>query len=463
MSARKRVAIVGGGITGAVAAERLAMQFEVHLFDQGRRGPGGRASHRAVQDGVVLPDDPPIPAGALEFDHGCQFFRADDPRMQQLVDNWMAKGWCAQWNGKFGALGSDVADFFGLPSNSAPVFVGTGGMHTLPRSILAECGATVHRGVRVASMERVAGGEQDGMWTLYGVAGEAAFHDSSEAAAAAAPRRPLTAEPFHAVLLTDISSSFGDWHRASAGVPSSFSAAVRDRVRIPLFSAMVAFDRPLKLPYDGITFGNSPLWFAARSASKGFGPAVQRSTTGSSADGAAAAGCYECWTLISTPRFAVDEIQSTPMQDAVTGAFKPQEDSYLNTTPAPALLKAFMDAVTSLRPDPSPEFPTAVYLQGQRWGSALPAPAGIGGRDGFGRGAEATTEMGVTYDMSTPPLVYERPDPMESGRSAEDYLADAPLGLYYAGDFCSGRAPGFEAAALSGNDAAECLQRTLLQ
>ena len=229
------------------------------------------------------------------------------------------------------------------------------------------------------------------------------------------------------------------------------------------FSAMVAFDRPLKLPYDGITFGNSPLWFAARSASKGFGPAIQRSTTGSSADGAAAAGCHECWTLISTPRFAVDEIQSTPMQDAVTGAFKPQEDSYLNTTPAPALLKAFMDAVTSLRPDPSPEFPTAVYLQGQRWGSALPAPAGIGGRDGFGRGAEATTEMGVTYDMSTPPLVYARPDPMESGRSAEDYLADAPLGLYYAGDFCSGRAPGFEAAALSGNDAAECLQRTLLQ
>ena len=42
-----------------------------------------------------------------------------------------------------------------------------------------------------------------------------------------------------------------------------------------------------------------------------------------------------------------------------------------------------------------------------------------------------------------------------------DFLADETLGLYYAGDFCSKRNPGFEAAALSGLDVAEHMLRTV--
>ena len=41
--------VIGGGITGAVAASRIAdslSNVSIELFDQGRRGPGGRASHR---------------------------------------------------------------------------------------------------------------------------------------------------------------------------------------------------------------------------------------------------------------------------------------------------------------------------------------------------------------------------------------------------------------------------------
>ena len=243
--APQRIAIVGGGITGAMTAAALADIAEVHVFDQGRRGPGGRASHRAVEggSGTVLQDDPPIAPGALEFDHGCQFTRADDPRMKALVETWVAKGWATEWNGRFGVAGGGTSpgdffgrfgvagddkvsppmDFFGLPSNAAPVYIGVGGMHMLPRRILSSCAATVHRGVRVAGMERDA---TSGLWTVLGVSGEAAFHDSSEATAKAAQKHALTSEPFAAVILTDISSSFGGWHRASAGVPESFSAQV---------------------------------------------------------------------------------------------------------------------------------------------------------------------------------------------------------------------------------------------
>ena len=90
-----KVAVVGGGITGSVVASELSRtcenDVEVVLFDQGRRGPGGRASHRSVvkkkksdvglkrnssenEEFVVLPDDY-IEKSAFQFDHGCKWSR----------------------------------------------------------------------------------------------------------------------------------------------------------------------------------------------------------------------------------------------------------------------------------------------------------------------------------------------------------------------------------------------------
>ena len=86
-----KVAVVGGGITGSVVASELSRtcenDVEVVLFDQGRRGPGGRASHRSVikkksdvglkqntsenEEFVVLPDDD-IQKSTFQFDHGCK-------------------------------------------------------------------------------------------------------------------------------------------------------------------------------------------------------------------------------------------------------------------------------------------------------------------------------------------------------------------------------------------------------
>ncbi len=90
-----KIAVVGGGITGSLVASELIKRYDedihVVLFDQGRRGPGGRASHRSVakkiqytsngnekrgntlenDDFVILPDDN-IEDSALQFDHGCK-------------------------------------------------------------------------------------------------------------------------------------------------------------------------------------------------------------------------------------------------------------------------------------------------------------------------------------------------------------------------------------------------------
>ena len=75
---------------------------------------------------------------------------------------------------------------------------GVGGMHALPRRILAACGdgaVRVQRGVRVAGMERAdaaaGGSEKRASWRLLGVAGSAAFHDTAESAARGAARTVL--------------------------------------------------------------------------------------------------------------------------------------------------------------------------------------------------------------------------------------------------------------------------------
>lgn len=62
--APKRVAIIGGGLTGSCATNHLrsllddSASVEIILFDQGGRGPGGRASHRRVRRcGKTRPSD----------------------------------------------------------------------------------------------------------------------------------------------------------------------------------------------------------------------------------------------------------------------------------------------------------------------------------------------------------------------------------------------------------------------
>ncbi len=371
--------------------------------------------------------------------------------MRELCAQWCAAGFAAQWQGRFGSVGvaTTAVDFFGLPSDASPVYVGVGGMQKLPRALLRSSeGVTVNAGVRVSGMTRDEGASE---WTLQGVGGVAAFHDTPEAQAAATAPRVLGT--FDIVLLSDVSSSFESWHRASAGVPEAIAERVRSRVRVPLFSCMVALPTPLALPYDALTFGGgagasgdepSPVWFAARTASK---PGLSGSTHG-----------HDCWTLISTPTYAASEIARVTMQDPTTGAFRPQEDSYLNSEPGPLLYRSFARAVAPLLPPDAAPLPDApAYLQAQRWGSAFPAPAAVEGRDAMGRGPTSTEVLGVKYESAVPPLVYERPavDPATGAMHDADFLADDERGIYYAGDYCSRRPPGFEAACLSGLAAGE--------
>jgi predicted NAD/FAD-dependent oxidoreductase len=423
------VAIIGGGITGTSVASVLCSSsspIRVDLFDQGRRGVGGRSSTRSIdQDGKLL-----------QWDHACQFFRADTKKFRSVVSDWIQLGVASEWKGKFGTDDPEADpahEFFGLPSQP-PFYVGNDGMQSIPTRILSDISSdclNVFTGTRVSSMQR-----NNGQWSLFGVKGQAAYHDTPEKEAQSLSQEELLGEGYDAVVLSDVSSSFGSWHRASAGVPESFARRVRQRVgaRVPLFTAMICFATPLMVDFDAMSFHKSDsLWFAAKMQSK--------SNSSSSNE--------ECWTLVSTPEYAIKKISETPMQDPETGEFIAQSKDYLTSVPAPDLLNAFQKALI----DKVDEFPNVIHLNAQRWGSAMPSHRHLD--------CESSTRRvlsGVAYDSRRAALA---PTIRTDDDTGLDFIADDDLMLFQAGDMMSRYTPGFESAAMSGMDAAEHLLRTL--
>jgi hypothetical protein len=489
---------------------------------------------------VVLPDDV-IDESSFHFDHGCQFFRADSRPMKDFVEIWLRNGWVAPWKAEFGCLPEinikrndddddndnnnnnnnscdnkhNITDFFGIPSSTSAstgnnnnedddVYIGVGGMHLLPRRILNSSKAIVHPGTRVNSVVRRRREEEATatttkfVWDITTVVGKAAYHDTKESEAAvavakamddnttktevnddtASTTRIVVHRGFDIVIFTDISSSSDSWHRASAGVPTTFTSRLPTKIRLPLFSCMIALSKPLRdiLPFDAFTVNNnnnnklssspsskSPLWFAALSDSK---PGFPKGSSSNDDDGGVTAGPAECWTLISTPAFAVNEIQQTTMRDPSTGEFRPQENKYLNSIDGPsymlkdAFYKLVRPYLNNNNDDSLPSLEEPIYIQGQRWGSGIPIDPKRTTPDNIEE--ICGTQYATNFDGSLvyPPSSHNNnnDDDDDTGNTTDgvvDFLADDNLGLYYAGDFCSNLNPGFEAAALSAFDLAQ--------
>jgi renalase len=79
--------IIGGGITGLIAATLLQRQgLKVTILDKGR-GIGGRLATRRLGEGST--------EGV--FDYGAQYFSVEDPQFQVWVDEWLKQGIIKEW------------------------------------------------------------------------------------------------------------------------------------------------------------------------------------------------------------------------------------------------------------------------------------------------------------------------------------------------------------------------------
>lgn len=204
----RQIAIIGAGMAGLAAARRFRdAGLGVTLFDKSR-GLGGRMATRR--------------AGALQFDHGAQYFSARSERFRALVDDWLASGQVGDWD------------------NGA--YVGTPGMSAPARAMAAGC--AIAAGSQVTALHR-----GDAGWSVHDAAGPVATPGNGSFAATI-----LAVPSPQAIPLA-----------ASAGLAWS---PMQQASYAPCWALMLAFDDSLGLPADRMRPEHAAIGWIARDSSK---------------------------------------------------------------------------------------------------------------------------------------------------------------------------------------------------
>jgi predicted NAD/FAD-dependent oxidoreductase len=227
-----RVAIIGAGVSGLMAARHLKEAgAQVTLFDKSR-GIGGRLSTRY--------------ADAYEFDHGAQYFTVSDERFRSVVEEAQKTGAVAPWPGralylKTGLLTADTG---------RERWVGTPRMNSFAKYLAesAQLNPNILLGQRVKHLTR----ENDGLWTL-------SFESNDTG-----PVQDRSG--FNAVICTAPSP------QASLLLPHNFAARSKlDGAQMDAcFALMIGLKDPIDLGWDTLRVNDLPVsWLAVNSAKPG--------------------------------------------------------------------------------------------------------------------------------------------------------------------------------------------------
>ncbi|MEM8912309.1 MAG: FAD-dependent oxidoreductase [Planctomycetota bacterium] len=140
-----RVAIVGAGLAGLVAARTLQDHgMPVRLFEKSR-GPGGRLSTRRGD-------------GSKQFDHGAQYWTIRDDVFARYVRSWMDCGLVQPWMGRIVELRDGGASV--IEKKGTARYVGVPGNNAIAKHLAADLDVVVSK--QVSRLNRCAGG-----WELY--------------------------------------------------------------------------------------------------------------------------------------------------------------------------------------------------------------------------------------------------------------------------------------------------------
>jgi photolyase PhrII len=249
--APKRVAVIGAGVSGLAAARTLSDHgHRVTLFEKAR-APGGRLSTRR--------------SAGFAFDHGAQYFTVRDVRFARAVADWRQAGVVQPWQGRIGV----VADGQIRPERRAHQrFVGVPGMSAVSRHLADSLEVRPHT--------EVAGVGKRGT--------ELALLDGNGRCLHSCDVLLVSIPPAQSALLLEGLSTLSERIRA---------------VRLdPCWAAMLAFDRPLNLPFDGFFVHDAPLTWTARNSSK------------------PGRGRAECWVLHAGGSWSAAHLEHKPAEVA---------------------------------------------------------------------------------------------------------------------------------------------------
>lgn len=215
------IAIIGTGLAGLSAAQALhAAGVEVQLFDKSR-GSGGRMASKRSD------------AGSLDL--GAQYFTARDRRFVEVVQQWQARGWVAEWDPQLYQMSGSGLQ----PSPDEQLrWVGTPRMSAISRALLGAL--PVHFNCRITEVFR---GEQH--WQLQDAEGQ--NHGPFSAVIVATPAPQATG------LLS--------------AAPKLASAAASVSMT-PTWAVALAFATPLDTPVEASFVRGSALDWLARNRSK---------------------------------------------------------------------------------------------------------------------------------------------------------------------------------------------------
>lgn len=140
---RQRIAVVGAGLAGLVAARELQDHgARVEIFDKGRNA-GGRLASR-TRDGD-------------QFDYGAQYFTVKDPRFAAFVEPLIAAGVVAPWCGRLLDIDGDCVASY---SSEHERYVGVPLMRSMT-DYLASKFSTLYNSCRVSRVEKNSCGQVD--------------------------------------------------------------------------------------------------------------------------------------------------------------------------------------------------------------------------------------------------------------------------------------------------------------
>jgi hypothetical protein len=250
--------VIGAGIAGLMAAERLAAHGQSVLVLDKSRGVGGRMATRRI--------------GGAVCDHGAQFFTQRTLGFRDVIEHAVRDGTVAEWCRGFSRDGSIAADGPAV-ADGHPRYRGARGMTDLPKWLAAKLaaqgnGIEVRTGAKATSVAvaadrvRVTIEGQDGAVEVVEAAGCV-----------------LTAPVPQAL---DLIAAGGPLDRMDAQAIERLRTVDYD----PCFTAMLVLDRPSLLPEPGaIQFGGDaagPVAWVADNQRKGIStvPALTVHATG---------------------------------------------------------------------------------------------------------------------------------------------------------------------------------------
>lgn len=220
-----RIAIIGAGLSGLIAARELQPHAEVTLFEKSR-GVSGRMATRYA--------DP------YQFDHGTQFFTAKTQAFQRFLAPLIEQGIIARWDARFVEIQNDEITARRSWDAEYPHYVGMPKMNAIGKYLAK--GLDLRLQTRLERIEQSPQG-----WQLTSDSQEAfGCYDWIICTAPAAQTAELMPDSF------------------------CYKAALHNTKMLACFALMLGFETPLPMQWDAALIGGADIsWISVNSSKPG--------------------------------------------------------------------------------------------------------------------------------------------------------------------------------------------------